>query len=81
MHGQKFFFDQMNAADFLSHKLIDARLDGNNTIQDVSCGESGDTITPVDLRLAQVCGVRCTPRVCDLLFWLFALVHGEPILR
>ncbi|PSR97854.1 Calmodulin-binding transcription activator 3 like [Actinidia chinensis var. chinensis] len=39
VHGQKFYFQQLNAADFLTHKLIDAKLDANNTVQDfVSCG-------------------------------------------
>lgn len=37
MHDQKFIINQLNAADFLTHKLIDARLDGENTVKDVRC--------------------------------------------
>lgn len=50
MHDQKFIINQLNAADFLTHKLIDARLDGENTVKDVRCG---DMISPDDLRVAQ----------------------------
>lgn len=47
---QKLDSEQLNAADFLTHKLTDARLDADNTVQDVSCG---DRLIPDGQRTAQ----------------------------
>ena len=56
MHDQKFYFQQLNAADFLTHKLIDAKLDADNTAQDVVNG--GNMLIPYGQIVAQVCCVH-----------------------
>ncbi|GFZ13843.1 ethylene induced calmodulin binding protein [Actinidia rufa] len=51
MHDQKFYFQQLNTADFLTHKLIDAKLDADNTAQDVVNG--GNMLIPYGQIVAQ----------------------------
>uniref|UniRef100_A0A5B6ZN30 Putative calmodulin-binding transcription activator 3 isoform X1 n=2 Tax=Davidia involucrata TaxID=16924 RepID=A0A5B6ZN30_DAVIN len=50
MHDQKLYFEQLSGADLLTHKLVDARLDSDNTVQDVS---HGDRLNPDAQRAVQ----------------------------
>ncbi|XP_035539286.1 calmodulin-binding transcription activator 3-like isoform X2 [Juglans regia] len=59
VHDQKLFTEHPRGADFLTHKLTDARLDANSSVQDVTKGdrliaEGNQTYMGASLEIVQV---------------------------
>lgn len=66
VHGQK-FFKHPTGADFITHRLTDARLDTDSSVQDVvTCGnrlitdKDSQTLTAASQGVVQVCFVQST---------------------
>lgn len=60
------FVEELNGSDFITHKLTDARLDGNSGVKDLTCEDRFTTdrdvqaVTAPSLREAQVCVLQST---------------------
>ncbi|KAK9934071.1 hypothetical protein M0R45_021230 [Rubus argutus] len=43
LHDQNLFVEELNGSDFITHKLTDARLDGNSGVKDLTCKDRWTT--------------------------------------
>lgn len=64
LHDQNLFVEELNGSDFITHKLTDARLDGNSGVKDLTCKDRWTTdrdvqaVTAASLGEAQVCALQ-----------------------